>query len=108
MADVPKHVILSSKLVRAALGDPEFYSKLPEFVSMKLLLKTTYEEYAKNTGCGHCKRARLLRMLVSSFVGIASQLDDDAKTRMRTYYNVPGLMVNVIRKPGTAAELIVI
>jgi hypothetical protein len=90
-----KPVILSVQLCNAALGDPAFYTALPEFIGMKRKLLDALALMNKPGGCGGCRKGRITRELFTAFVSTAVRLDDDAKSRLRAYYNVPSLMVSV-------------
>lgn len=88
-------VILSVQMVNKALGDQMFYERVPEFTPMKGKLVAMRMDLNRPGGCGGCKRKRIERNLFGDFLTIAQHLGDDGRIRLRSYYGVPGLMVNV-------------
>jgi hypothetical protein len=94
MSDEQKPVLLSKQMSNAALGDPEFYRILPEFIVMKGKLLEVQRELAKG-GCSGCRARGLGHKLATSFVQVANGLSEDGRKRLREYYGVTGIMVTI-------------
>jgi hypothetical protein len=75
---------------------------------MKGKLVTMRLDLNRPGGCGGCKRRRIERNLFTDFLTVAQALGEDGRIRLKAYYNVPGLMVNVYDQPTGRVQLKVI
>jgi hypothetical protein len=97
MSDV-KPTLLSQKMASQALADISFFSKVPEFLSLKAKLAVMKADLEKPRGCSGCRRRRVVKNLYREFMDIFIHLNDDGVRRMKGYYGVQKFMVHAREK----------
>lgn len=109
MATIPNPVqspvTLSIQLVNQALADPMFYERVPEFTPMKGKLTAMRIDMNRPGGCSGCRQKRIARNLFGDFLTIAQALGEDGRIRLKSYYGVPGLMVNAYEQATGRVQL---
>ena len=93
-----KPTLLSQKMASQALADPNFFSNVPEFLSLKAKLATMKADLENPRGCSGCKRRRVVKNLYRDFMDIFLPLNDDGLARIKRYYGVPRFMVHAREK----------
>jgi len=94
MSDV-KPTLLTASMAAQALGDQQFYVQVPEFLPVRQKVSQMKIELEKGRGCSGCRRRRIQRNLFSDFVTVLQSLNADGITRLKGYYGVPALMLNM-------------
>lgn len=87
-------VVLGPEHVKKAIVDPEFFSKLPEFLTVKHKLEAMHANLNSNKGCSSCKMRRAVNTVYSDFARIASSLSLDGLTRLKDYLKAEKLVIN--------------
>ena len=88
-------VILSQDMVDRALVDNAFYAQMPEFAqlrggtTMPVMVST-------GRGCSGCKRTKQKVNLFRNFVVIATSLTTEGIARLKRYFGIDGIMINVM------------
>jgi hypothetical protein len=87
--------ILSYSMVSAALTDGKFYEVLPEFRTLSIKLKTLNVDITKPTGCTGCQKRRIEANMFKDFLYVVQALDANGLQRLKTYFKLDKLMINV-------------
>lgn len=90
--------LLSQKMVSQALADPAFFSKVPEFLSIKAKLAAMKQDLANPRGCSSCKKRRIVKNVYRDFMDIFLHLSPDALDRTKRYYGISKFMVHAREK----------
>lgn len=93
--------ILSYSMVSGALIDPNFYTLMPEFLTLQPKLKSLHVDI-KPGGCTGCQKKRIESNLFKDFMFVVQSLDANALQRLKSYYKLDKLMVNAVN-PTTGA-----
>ena len=96
--------ILSYSMVSTALTDGVFYSSMPEYRTLAPKLATLHIDITKPTGCTGCQRRRIENTLFKDFLAVTQSLDLNGMSRLKKYFKLDSLMVNVINPQTKAIE----
>lgn len=105
MSHSPKPKIISQSTVDALMRDPEFFNKLPEFRALQSYKKQLSETNAKSGGCRSCKKRRAQHNLLTAFIHIVGQLNDEAKKRLKLAVGSDRLMYHGFNRNKGSYEL---
>ena len=94
MPDV-KPTLLTASMATRALGDQQFYIQVPEFLPIRQKVSQMHIELSKGRGCSGCKKRRIQRNLFGDFVNVLLSLNPAGVVRLKKYYGVPALMLNM-------------
>lgn len=86
--------MLSSAMLERALSDPAFKEACPEFSSVQLA-------QPKQGGCSGCGHRQHQQQNSMSFFKVAAGLSAEGIERMKSYFGISRLMMNV-RNPNTS------
>jgi hypothetical protein len=100
MSDQDKPIILGPSHVKRAIGDPNFYIQMPEFLTIKRKLDAMHVNLNSGKGCSSCKMRRATNTVYSDFASIASSLSSDGLARLKKYLGVERLVINKVN-PAT-------
>ena len=92
MADRP--TIMQASHIQKAMGDPNFYTLLPEFLPLKRKIEAMHVNL--NTGCTPCTKRRIADTVNSDFVSIMNSLTDDGFARLKRYVGAKRLLVRAV------------
>lgn len=90
-----KPVILSQTMVDRALVDNAFYGQLPEFNQLRSSGTMPVIDTSGRHGCSGCKRTKLKVNQFRDFVTVATALTQEGTRRLKTYFGVGRIMINV-------------
>jgi len=97
-------VILSHTMVTRALADPRFHSLVPEFRSLRTRQPVPKIEQVSR-GCSGCRRTQVNQDLYRDFIAIMLATGPEIQGRVKAYFGVPGLMMNVVDPKLSKVEL---
>jgi hypothetical protein len=89
-----KPTVLSQGMVDHAVGDNAFFGQMPEFAQLRSTLSPSVRIPAG--GCSGCGRTKQKTNLFKNFVLVASSLTLEGGNRLKRYFGVSGLMLNVL------------
>ena len=92
---MPNTKILSYSMVSASLTDAVFYSSMPEFRTLAPKLTTLHIDITKPASCTGCQRRRIENTLFKDYMHVVQSLDASGLQRLKTYFKLDSLMVNV-------------
>ena len=95
--------ILSPQHVTRAIGDPNFFTLMPEFLPVRKKLDVM--NAAPGPGCPSCARRRAAQALSSDFASILVSLSSDGMQRLKKYYGVSSLVVRALNPATGRVEL---
>lgn len=86
--------LLSQGMVDRALADNAFYAQLPEFTQLRGSVTTTVK--VNNGNCSRCGRTKQKLNTFNNFSTLSTALTQDGRDRLKRYFGVTGLMLNII------------
>lgn len=86
-----KPTILEASHIQRAIGDPNFFSAMPEFLPVKRKIEALHVDPGK--GCSSCARRRIATTVNSDFVSVLNSLTPDGYARFKKYIGVDKLLV---------------
>lgn len=92
MAERP--TIMQASHIQRAMGDPNFYTLLPEFLPLKKKIEALHVNFT--TGCTPCKKRRIADTVNSDFVSIMNSLTPDGFDRLKKYVGAKRLLVRAV------------
>jgi hypothetical protein len=95
-----KPEILGPSHVKRAIGDPNFYAQMPEFLTIKRKLDAMHINLNSGKGCSSCKMRRAANTVYSDFASIVASLSPDSLARFKKYLGVNKLVINKVN-PAT-------
>lgn len=96
--------IISYSMVSGALLNTEFYNLLPEFLPLKARLPSLKIDLNKPGGCTGCQKKRVEAGLFKEFVQCVQTLSPLSLQKLKDFYHVDKLMVNVVNPTTKAIE----
>lgn len=94
MSEQPvRPVLLNAPMATKALGDPNFYSQVPEFLPLKQKVTQMQVQLKKGRGCSSCKKRRIQKTLFSDFLTVVKALSPDGMARLKAYLGAQALML---------------
>ena len=98
MADA-RPTILEASHIQRAIGDPNFYAAMPEFLPVKHKVDSLHVDLGR--GCSSCQRRRVATTVNSDFVSVLNSLSPDGFARFKKYIGAEKLLVRAMdRKLG--------
>ena len=88
--------LLGEPHVSKALADPQFFVQLPEFLSLRVKMQAMHADLSAATGCGGCRRRRVVGNLYADFCSIITALTPDGIGRLKQYLGCQALMLNTV------------
>lgn len=88
-------VIISQSLVSRAMSDSSFFDTLPEFTSLRDVIKRSNVDISRG-GCGGCKQRRVVANIYRDFISTANSLSEDGKQRLKDYIGASTIMINKV------------
>lgn len=102
MADQPvRPTILSTDHINRAIADNNFYTLMPEFLTVKKKLDASH---MPTVGCQPCQKRRMAVALSSDFVSILNTLSDDRLQVLKKYLGVPRLIIRAVNRETGRVE----
>lgn len=92
--------------ITKATTDENFYSAVPEFMSLKVKMATMRE--GTNKGCTPCKKRRQIASINADFMRILPTLSDDGKKRFKKYYGADQIKYNTIDRVARKTYVVTI
>lgn len=99
-----KKALLGGEHFHKAIKDPEFYKKLPQFLTIKAKLDAMHVNLTKPS-CSSCQKRRIQRALEGDFAVIAATLSPEAGKVFKEYFGVDAMLVNVVDPVTKAVRL---
>lgn len=96
MDNTVRPTILSVEHIKKAIGDSNFFEKVPEFAPIKKKMDAMHVDFG--TGCSPCKKRRVAASLTSDFTSILTSLSDDGLARVKAYMDIPRLLVRTANR----------
>ena len=93
--------ILSTNHINRAIADDNFYTLMPEFLTVKKKLEAAHSPTA---GCQPCQKRRAVASLSSDFVSILNTLSDDRLQTLKKYFGVPRLIIRAVNRQTGRVE----
>lgn len=93
--------ILSTDHINRAIADDNFYTLMPEFLTVKKKLEASH---TPAVGCQPCQKRRAAIALSSDFVSILNTLSDDRLQVLKRYIGVPRLIIRAVNKQTGRVE----
>ncbi len=87
-------VILESAHIQRAISDPNFFTRMPEFLPVKKKMEALHVDMGK--GCSTCRRRRLANTVNSDFVSVLNSLTPDGYARLKKYIGAEKLLVRAM------------
>lgn len=82
-------------MVSTALTDGSFYTVMPEFKTLSIKLKSLNVDIAKPKGCTGCQKRRIESNMFKDFLYVVQALDTNGIQRLKSYFKLDKLMINV-------------
>ena len=98
---IVRPTILSTNHINRAIADDNFYTLMPEFLTIKKKLEATH---INPSGCQPCQKRRAALSLSSDFVSILNTLPDDRLQVVKKYLGVPRLIIRAVNKQTGRVE----
>ena len=89
-----KTVVFGASTIQKAIGDPNFFSLMPEFLPIQKKINTMKVDLS--TGCSPCKKRRIASSVNSDFVSILNTLSDDGFQRLKKWVGADRLLVHAM------------
>lgn len=99
-----KPVLFGGSHFSKAVGDEEFYKKLPQFLPIKAKMATMHANLNKK-GCSSCQKRRIQANLERDFAAIASSLDPTSAQTFKDYFGVKKMVMHAVNPTTHAAYL---
>lgn len=93
--------ILSTNHINRAIADDNFYTLMPEFLTVKKKLAASH---VSSAGCQPCQKRRAAISLSSDFMSIMNTLSDDRLQAFKKYLGVPRLIIRAVNKQTGRVE----
>ena len=81
-------VMLGGSHIIKSVGDPKFFSLMPEFASIKAQIETMHVDVNPKRGCSACAKRRLHANIDGNFAAIASSLSPDRAKVLKKYLGI--------------------
>jgi len=82
-------------MVSSSLTDPNFYTAVPEFLTLQPNLKALNVSI-KPGGCTSCAKRRVETNMYKSYLTVVQSLDANAVQRLKSYFKVDQLLINAV------------
>lgn len=96
-------VILGPEHIKRAVADDNFYSMLPEFLTIRRKLDAMHVNLKK--GCSSCQMRRVAGTVNSDFVAILNRLTSDGMKRLKRYVGASRLLIRATNRTTGRMEL---
>lgn len=93
-------MLLSQSHLAKALGDTRFFEQVPEFRPLQGKAKTMHADLETKRGCGSCNKRRVANTLFNDFTSIVKALGNDGRNRLKSYFGVNAIALNVVGADG--------
>lgn len=91
-----KPVIFGGTHFSKAIGDPEFFKKLPQFQTIKVKMDAMHADLKNNKGCTPCQKRRIQANLEKDFAAIAASLDKESGKKFKEYFGVSKMVIHAV------------
>ena len=96
-------VILGPEHIKRAVADDNFYSMLPEFLTVRRKIEAMHVNLKK--GCSSCAMRRIASTVNTDFVSILNSLTSDGMKRLKKYVGASRLLIRAVNKTTGRMEL---
>lgn len=105
MDNETRPVLFGGAHFNKAVGDENFYKKLPQFLSIKAKMEAMHASLNNHKGCSSCQRRRIQVNLERDFAAIASSLDPASAQVFKDYFGVKRMLMHAVNPTTHAAYL---
>lgn len=95
-------VILSETMVLRALNDVKFLARVPELTGLQNRAKVVM---AKPSGCRHCGHTKQSTSILRDFIFAMMALSEEPRGRIKQYFGVESLMLNMHNPKTSQVEV---
>ena len=103
--DNSKPVLFGGAHFNKAIGDDEFFKKMPQFLPLKAKMAAMQDSLKHKKGCSSCQKRRIRVNIERDFAAIAASLDPEAGKTFREYFGASKMLLHAVNPTTHAAYL---